>query len=81
MLRCALALRGLSPVVTAPQAMTAIAQVAHWRGGSVRGGMPRRSKAADRGWWFSVNIDKPGTVLPGQAGQLSGDLLAREHGH
>jgi len=80
-LRCALALRGLLPAVTAPQAMTAIPQLAPWLRRSARARMPRRSIARRRSWWFSANIGQPSTVPPGQTRQLPRDLLAREHGH
>jgi len=44
-LRCALAVGGLSPVVAAPQAMTAISQATPWLRGSAKTRIPRRSKA------------------------------------
>ena len=71
----------LLPVVTAPQAMTAISQAAPWLGGSAKARMPWRAKGRRRGWWFPVNIGKTTTVPPRQTRQLPSDLLAREHGH
>src|SRR5262249_8036403 len=65
-----------------PQAMTAmISLAARWLDGSAKARMPLRRKARRRGWWFSVDIDQPTTVLPRQPRQLPGDLLPREHDH